>query len=668
MRAKKFGFFLANLLVLVLAGCVAKPRLNASIVSDLTVQDTVSGRSTQHVYRLATLGSFRGIHAYVDSALTFSDSIPSSIYGATLIQPLSRDAGAAVIPSFTVNVAAKVYVAHDTRIIVKPPWLASNFSDTGQRIVVGSRTLELYRDVAAAGTRVVLGSNVASGREVGALMYLIFVVPAPPQGRPPTAPIGLRLQCATASVVGIQWLEDRATKELIAYRILRDGQVIRTIGSTVFADTTVSASTRYTYSITAVDTAGNTASSDPLEIVTPAASANGDAPYCRSSVIRSIDWNWATGLNQPNGSDLWPATWGADGNVYTFFGDGGGFGGDDHRGRASFGIAMIEGAPPPTASTVKNVYGGYASQFSSRISGKASSIIAIGPDFYAIAGVYRRTDRISKRAKPVSGTPNHKEIAYSLGNAHSWRGTSWSFCSADETNAAHVSESHVRAFCPMGFVNFGRGNAGARDEFVYLFGTDATTYWNAGPNTPPVHTFLARVAKTRLRSRSAYQYFAGLDERSDPIWRTHVGEMQPIFTDRNGNQAGCGGQCSRSSTLGEAVYNPGLKRYIGVAQSDYLAQTSFYDAPEIWGPWTLIAYNAIDTSTGGGGWGNLGKVAGDGLGVHFVSAWTSADGKTMWATFSSNGTAPSEALFPAPGTAMDSFNLLSARLILTTEP
>jgi hypothetical protein len=652
-----------------LAGCALKPGPIASIISDLTVHNTESGQSAEHLYRLANLGTFSGRHPYVDSALTFSSPIPPSIQGATYIQLTGLEANAAISPSFVVNVSSTVYVAHDTRIIVKPQWLISNFSDTGQRILIGTRALELYSDVAAAGTRVVLGSNVASGGEVGVLMYLIFAVPSPPQNRPPTAPSALEAQCATASVVGLQWLESRAVGGLAGYKISRDGQVIRTIGSTVFADTTVAASTRYSYSITAVDASGNTASSGPLEIITPAGSVNGDAPYCKSSVIRSVNWKWASGLTQPNGSDLWPVTWGADGNVYTFFGDGGGFGGDDRRGRASFGIAMIEGSPPPTASTVTNIYGGYASHYFSRINGKASSIIAIGPDFFAVAGIYRHADWNSKRSRRVSGAPNHKEIAYSLGNAHSWRDTSWSFCRADEiSKSPHPSESRARAFCPIGFVNFGRANGGARDEFVYIFGTDAATYWNEGPKTPPVHTYLARVAKTRLRVHSAYQYFSGLDGRGDPIWHADVEEMQPIFTDRNGNEAGCGGQCSRASALEEAVYNSGLKRYIGVAQADYLAQTSFYDAPQIWGPWTLISYNAIDTTTGLGGWGNLGTAAGDALGAHFVNAWTSADGQTMWATFSSNGIAPIEALFPAPGTAMDSFNLLSVRLSLSTEP
>jgi hypothetical protein len=112
-----------------------------------------------------------------------------------------------------------------------------------------------------------------------------------------------------------------------------------------------------------------------------------------------------------------------------------------------------------------------------------------------------------------------------------------------------------------------------------------------------------------------------------------------------------------------AVYDRELRRYIATAQGDYAGQTSFYDAPHPWGPWTTISYNNIDPATGTGGWANLGTAGGESLGVHMVNAWTSPDGLTLWATYSSDGKAPPGALFPPAGTQMDSFNLVSVRLI-----
>ena len=313
------------------------------------------------------------------------------------------------------------------------------------------------------------------------------------------APMPLRLSCATAAVVGLRWTPFKHNIKTARYRIIRNGATIGTTTNPYFSDTSVAASTSYTYVVTAFDAAGNATPSNPLATVTAAASGNGDAPYCPSSLISSMTWNWSGGYTQANGSDLWPVTWGIDGNVYALFGDGGGFGGDNVRGRTSFGIAMITGAPPPADSSASNIYGGYRAQHPSLINGKASSIIAIGPDFYAIAGIYRSTDSMSDYPSQPSTSPNHLEIAYSLGNAYSWRDGSWTFCSADASGKRNLSGS----FCPVGFVNFGAGNAEAVDDYVYLYGTDPAAHWDPDPRNPPLHTYLA-VSYTHLTLPTIY--------------------------------------------------------------------------------------------------------------------------------------------------------------------
>jgi hypothetical protein len=178
----------------------------------------------------------------------------------------------------------------------------------------------------------------------------------------------------------------------------------------------------------------------------------------------------------------------------------------------------------------------------------------------------------------------------------------------------------------------------------------------------PTNTYLARVPKEKILTQSAYEYFAGLGSKGAPIWSADTDRMQPVFSDRNVDEAGCGNVCTMGSPVAEAVYVPALKRYVAVAQGGYAAQTSFYEAPNPWGPWAVIAYNNIDAATGTGGWANLGTAAGESLGVHIVNAWTSSNGQTLWATYSSSGTAPAGALFPPAGTAMDSFNLVRADL------
>ncbi len=80
-----------------------------------------------------------------------------------------------------------------------------------------------------------------------------------------------------------------------------------------------------------------------LGVATLAASSPGiqsEPPYPPSPVIQGVNWDFEHLIRLANtpgkgGSDLWPTTWAADGNIYTGWGDGGGFSGaSDYRGAA----------------------------------------------------------------------------------------------------------------------------------------------------------------------------------------------------------------------------------------------------------------------------------------------------------------------------------------------
>ena len=485
---------------------------------------------------------------------------------------------------------------------------------------------------------------------------------------------GLRTDCVNATVVGLRWDVPHGAPRSATYEVRRDGVVLETTRATELVDTSVAPSTAYSYSVSAVSAERDTGApfaAETIHVSTPAAPIEGDAPYCPSRVIRSIEFNW-NGYTEPNGSDLWPVTWGRDGKVYAFFGDGGGFGGDNDRGRASFGIASLPGTAPsdPGAPSAvvpparRNIYGGFEAEHRSTLSGKMGSIVAVGRDFYGRGGIWNAAELGSAPARWSS--PERAQIVYSRGNAYSWHAADWAFCSEEDGDRVAGER-----FCPGAFVNFGRGNAGAPDGRVYIVGVSLATWlgWIKPPQTEEsaAETFLARVKKRSVLYASAYEYFAGLDARREPIWESDPARMRPIFTDRAPSQPDCHGVCpSLRTTFVEVVYDRAIRRYIAVAQGQFVGQTSFYDAPQPWGPWTVLAYNNVDPASGSGGWANLGTQGGYSLGVHVVNAWTSSDGLTLWMIYSSDGKAPRGALFPPEGTALDSFNLVSARLIPRT--
>jgi len=160
--------------------------------------------------------------------------------------------------------------------------------------------------------------------------------------------------------------------------------------------------------------------------------------------------------------------------------------------------------------------------------------------------------------------------------------------------------------CPT-FLNFGKDYTGARDEFVYIYSPDAD-----GAYEPADRMVLARVSKTRIKDRDAYEYFRGLTE-GKPIWTKEVKDRGPVLTDS--------GRCYRSML----TYNADLKRYLWCVTRPAKGKKgayglAIYDSPEPWGPWTT-AYVAEPWDVD----------AGESCG--FPSKWMSADGRTLHLVF-----------------------------------
>src|SRR4029077_12638715 len=110
-------------------------------------------------------------------------------------------------------------------------------------------------------------------------------------------------------------------------------------------------------------------------------------PYPPSAVIEGIDWDFDHRVRQAPGSDLWPMTWAADDNLYTAWGDGGGFGGTNSDGRASLGFARIEG--PAERFRATNVWGGKNCERAGTFGGKVGALLSVDTTLYAVGGVWR---------------------------------------------------------------------------------------------------------------------------------------------------------------------------------------------------------------------------------------------------------------------------------------
>jgi len=305
------------------------------------------------------------------------------------------------------------------------------------------------------------------------------------------------------------------------------------------------------------------------------------SPYPASSVITGVSFDVAGRTSAAPGSDLWPVVWAADGNLYTAWGDGGGFGGTNNSGRVKIGVARVSGSGTSYSGT--NIFGGFNPQAPATFDGKANGILSVGGVLYM--AVVEQNQWL--RLKVVRSTDN--------GLTWDFNSRGWDFAEPDG------------AFSDITFLTFGRDYAGARDGYVYVY--------SQGQRNQSFSTEvdMARVPVGQIQNRSSYEYFAGLNG-GNPTWTTNVNQRQPVFSDPNGVTFGV-----------RAVYNPGLDRYLLTVTHNQSGGWGMFDAPEPWGPWTTVGYwnNWIDS--------------GFKFGFTFNQKWLSADGKTAHMVFSGTG-------------------------------
>jgi regulation of enolase protein 1 (concanavalin A-like superfamily) len=123
----------------------------------------------------------------------------------------------------------------------------------------------------------------------------------------PSAPTNLRSDAASESTVRLRWNASSDDTGVSRYRVYRDGQLLEETAKTVFTDSTISAGNSYTYTVAAIDAAGNQSQpSQPLAFTAPQLRSAGTGLigqyfsqlYLRNPVMSRTDpkidfsWGW----------------------------------------------------------------------------------------------------------------------------------------------------------------------------------------------------------------------------------------------------------------------------------------------------------------------------------------------------------------------------------------
>ncbi|UCF97757.1 MAG: DUF4185 domain-containing protein [Spirochaetaceae bacterium] len=268
--------------------------------------------------------------------------------------------------------------------------------------------------------------------------------------------------------------------------------------------------------------------------------------------------------------DMWPMTWADDDAIYTAAGDNSGF--LDHFQTMNFW--RIDGNPPQHDITLVNTLDfleGDGYDMETRIpSIKPAGVVCVDGVLYLAIEDMRYTQG-------------------RFGNQINLQ--SWIICSKDHGKTwsqAPIPGSPERkflsgVFASPHFLQFGRDYAGALDDWVYAYSSadeDGVAAWSAGS-----FTYLARVPRSKILDRSAWQFFAGLSA-NNPVWSKKLEEARPVFS------------YSRKTGENEVVYHPVLRRFLlfNWAFIDCVnhligsrhSELSIFESENPWGPWFTV--------------------------------------------------------------------------------
>ncbi len=127
------------------------------------------------------------------------------------------------------------------------------------------------------------------------------------------------------------------------------------------------------------------------------------------------------------------------------------------------------------------------------------------------------------------------------------------------------------------FINFGKDNAGARDDFVYAVSSDQ---WDNGSNLR-----LGRVPADGIVRREAWEWVCAFAPSGEPAWSGDLEESVPVLS------------LHRWLGIPEMLYLAGIGRYLlltwrlhkdfsGVDGTDLIV----LESPEPWGPFSLVHF------------------------------------------------------------------------------
>jgi hypothetical protein len=368
----------------------------------------------------------------------------------------------------------------------------------------------------------------------------------------------------------------------------------------------------------------------PHEPAVPKATLGAGSSYVlepESDFFSTAASAYTSTVSSASDGDLWPSAWADDDHIYAANGDGTGFSNPEE---ADVVVNRISGTPATGIKGVSLASGAAVADVwgdPSQYNRKPTGMLAVDGNGDGRDELYLAVQdlRYSPSADAFNDAPN-ASISVSPDHGRTWVKT-----------PAPMFTDHV--FTTIFFLDFGRSQSGSRvlgsqaERYVYAYGLDGNwrdSYSHTAPS--PSDLYLARVPKSSITDRTAWEFYAGTDRLRRPRWTADLGGRVAVLHDARTIYPNLftdnGPKNLTVISQGGVVYNAPLRRYLYTSWTEYTFE--FYEAPQPWGPWKLFMTKDSGCYPWFGPGATCGGPKNGGYGATIPSKFISADGQDMW--------------------------------------
>lgn len=262
----------------------------------------------------------------------------------------------------------------------------------------------------------------------------------------------------------------------------------------------------------------------------------------------------------PYRGDTFPLTWGDDDVIYASAGDP-----VSHKGDG-IDVEALLGDPEHLRIEVLNLMPNFTG--SGGHGAKSTGMLCLKGVLYMM--VHNLGHRTGENAEKCHGYD--AQVFLSRDKGKTW-----------EPDLASVERSPMfpgRDFGSPAFINYGKDHDGATDGYVYAVSGQG---WANGDQLK-----VARVDADQIMDGAAWEFVGDVKPDGQPIWVTDQRAAAPVLTDP--------GFCGYP----DVVYVPSIKRYVFLGwhfkverpdkySPDDGSELAVYEAPNPWGPFSLVA-------------------------------------------------------------------------------